>query len=122
MERTQRSRRTNDDRNPTWSLLGVDMDDFSISGGVLSFSSPPDYEARDGREQRQRVHGDGGASNGGGEVAEVAVTVTVTNDTSDDTTTPTPVRSTHCRNTTPTVTETSTRERSSWRLTTTSTA
>ena len=30
----------------TWSLSGLDADDFEISsGGVLSFSSPPDYEA-----------------------------------------------------------------------------
>ena len=30
----------------TWSLSGEDMDEFSISsGGVLEFTSPPDYEA-----------------------------------------------------------------------------
>ena len=29
----------------TWSLLGDDRGDFSISSGVLTFSTPPDYEA-----------------------------------------------------------------------------
>ena len=43
----------------TWSLSGDDADDFTISGGVLEFTSPPDFEVADGREHRQRVHGDG---------------------------------------------------------------
>ena len=29
----------------TWSLSGPDADDFTISGGVLEFTSPPDFEA-----------------------------------------------------------------------------
>ena len=29
----------------TWSLTGDDAGDFSISGGALTFNSPPDYEA-----------------------------------------------------------------------------
>ena len=28
-----------------WSLSGPDMDDFTISGGVLEFTSPPDWES-----------------------------------------------------------------------------
>ena len=37
---------TSSEAGATWSLLGEDMDDFSISSdGVLSFSSPPDFEA-----------------------------------------------------------------------------
>ena len=31
---------------PSWSLSGVDYDDFSIDGGVLSFKSPPDFETK----------------------------------------------------------------------------
>ena len=30
---------------PSWSLSGVDYDDFSIDGGVLSFKSPPNFES-----------------------------------------------------------------------------
>ena len=29
----------------TWSLSGPDADDFTISGGVLEFTSPPDFES-----------------------------------------------------------------------------
>ena len=36
---------TDPDDNPvTWSLLGADAEDFSISEGVLTFKSPPNYE------------------------------------------------------------------------------
>ena len=73
---------------PTWTLLGVDMDDFSISGGVLSFSSSPDYEAPTDENNDNVYMVTVVASNGGGEVANLAVTVTVTNDMSDDETTP----------------------------------
>ena len=77
--------------NPTWTLLGVDMDDFSISGGALSFSSPPDYEAATDANNDNVYMVIVVASNGGGQLADLAVTVTVINDTSDDeTTTPTP--------------------------------
>ncbi len=38
---------TDPDGEPiTWSLEGVDKDDFSISGGVLSLNSSPDYETK----------------------------------------------------------------------------
>ena len=73
---------------PTWTLLGVDMDDFSISGGELSFSSSPDYEAPTDENNDNVYMVTVVASNGGGEVANLAVTVTVTNDMSDDETTP----------------------------------
>ena len=37
---------TSSEADATWSLSGEDMDAFSISsGGVLEFTSPPDYEA-----------------------------------------------------------------------------
>ena len=37
---------TSSEADATWSLSGEDMDDFSISSdGVLSFMSPPDFEA-----------------------------------------------------------------------------
>ena len=29
----------------TWTLAGTDSDDFSITGGELTFNTPPDYEA-----------------------------------------------------------------------------
>ena len=73
--------------SPTWSLSGVDAGAFSISGGVLSFNSPPDYEnptdANGDRVYMVTVMANNG--NGG---ATRDVTVTVTNDTSDDPTTP----------------------------------
>ena len=38
---------TSSEAGATWSLSGEDMDAFSISsGGVLSFTSPPDFEAQ----------------------------------------------------------------------------
>ena len=30
--------------NITWSTAGVDGNDFTIDGGALKFSSPPDFE------------------------------------------------------------------------------
>ena len=65
------------------------MDDFSISGGALSFSSPPDYEAATDANGDNVYMVTVVASNGGGQVANLPVTVTVTNDTSDDVTTST---------------------------------
>ena len=77
-------------QNPTWSLLGVDAGDFSISGGALSFSSAPDYEAPTDANGDNVYMVTVVASNGGGQVADLAVTVTVVNDPSDDVTTPGP--------------------------------
>ena len=71
--------------NPSWNLSGPDSGDFDISsGGVLSFSSPPDYENpvdgnRDNVYMVTVV-----ASNGGATSATLAVTVTVTNNPADD--------------------------------------
>ena len=36
-----------------WDVTGIDADDFSISGGVLTFNNPPDYES-----PTDRPHGD----------------------------------------------------------------
>ena len=33
-----------------WDVTGVDADDFSISGGVLTFNDPPDFEKPSDRE------------------------------------------------------------------------
>ena len=71
--------------NPTWSLTGVDRGDFSISGsGVLSFRSAPDYEAPADANGDNVYMVTVVAINGGGQRADLDVTVTVTNDPSDD--------------------------------------
>ena len=66
------------DESVTWSLSGTDASAFSISSGVLSFLSPPDFESPT----------DGGANNvydlivtgtdGAGNIGTLAVSVTVT--------------------------------------------
>ena len=63
----------------TWTLLGDDMGDFSIgTDGVLMFTASPNYEAPTDADTNNKyqvtVRG-----NAGGEMGEVAVTVTVTN-------------------------------------------
>ena len=63
----------------TWTLSGNDMDDFSIgTDGVLMFAASPNYEAPTDADTNNKyqvtVRG-----NAGGEMGEVAVTVTVTN-------------------------------------------
>ena len=73
--------------SPTWALSGADADDFSISGGVLEFTSPPDYEAPTDANTDNVYMVTVMANNGNGD-AERDVYVTVTNDTSDDATTP----------------------------------
>ena len=102
----------------TWSLSGDDAGDFTISGGVLEFTSPPDWEspldANTDNDYMVTVAATDGTTTG-----TVSVTVTVTDDGRRRHQQTETVRSTPCP-TTPTVTETSTRERSSWRLTTTS--
>ena len=70
----------------TWSLSGPDMDDFEISsGGALSFSSPPDYEAPTDADTDNEYMVTVEATDGD-TTDTLAVTVTVTNDTSDDAT------------------------------------
>ena len=42
----------------TWSVTGTDGDDFTISEtGVLSFTSPPDFEEPGGLGRKQQVSG-----------------------------------------------------------------
>ena len=79
--------------SPTWALSGADADDFSISGGVLEFTSPPDYEAPTDANTDNVYMVTVMANNGNGD-AERDVYVTVTNDPSDDATTPAHVRRT----------------------------
>ena len=46
----------------TWSVIGTDMDDFSITNGVLTFKNPPDFEsptsaaAGTGTQEAQNVY------------------------------------------------------------------
>ena len=56
-----------------WSVAGTDDDDFTISNGVLTFESPPDYEAAD--SHTVTVH----ASDGTTRPATQALTITVNN-------------------------------------------
>ena len=63
-----------------WSLAGADMDDFTIEGGVLRFSSAPDYENEADGDTNNVYQVTVEAGDGGGEdPAMKAVTVTVTN-------------------------------------------
>ncbi len=56
----------------TWALAGTDRNDLTISGGVLTFNDPPDYEA----DNRYTVTVEASA---GGHTARQTVTVNVTN-------------------------------------------
>ena len=72
----------------TWSLSGEDMDEFSISsGGVLEFTSPPDYEAETDANNDNVYMVTVTAMAAGADDGSLEVAVTVTNDTSDDETT-----------------------------------
>ena len=62
----------------TWSLEGDDAGDFSISGGMLSFSSPPDYEAAADADM-DNTYMVTVKADAGGEMARQPFTVTVTN-------------------------------------------
>ena len=66
--------------SPTWSLSGTDNGAFSISGGVLSFKSPPDFESpADGTEgNRDNVYEVTVETDDNGEVVVLDVSVTVT--------------------------------------------
>jgi hypothetical protein len=73
----------------TWSLSGEDADDFSISSdGVLSFSSPPDYEAATDANTDNVYMVTVMAMAEGAEDGSLEVAVTVTDDPSDDETMP----------------------------------
>ena len=65
--------------SPTWSLSGPDRNSFTIgvTSGVLSFRSAPDYEAP-GSADGDNVYMVTVVASGGGQTAELAVTVTVT--------------------------------------------
>ena len=77
-----------------WSLLGIDMRDFTITDGILNFRSAPDFE--------RPMGGSGNDSNSymitvkaeaGGEMETVDVTVTVTNEEEPGAVTLTPMTS-----------------------------
>ena len=73
----------------TWSLSGEDMDAFSISsGGVLEFTSPPDFEAQTDANTDNVYMVTVVAMAEGAEDGSLEVAVTVTNDPSDDETMP----------------------------------
>ena len=50
-----------EEKEITWSLSGADSDDFSITGGELTFNTPPDYEAPADADDEQRISGHGGS-------------------------------------------------------------
>ncbi len=56
----------------TWSLVGVDGDNFSIDGGALTFDDPPDYEA-------QSSHSVTVQATAGGDTASISLTVHIEN-------------------------------------------
>ena len=66
----------------TWSLSGTDRGDFSITGGVLTFSQTPNFEASVDANRNNvylvTVNADDG--NGGSDTVDVTVTVTDVNE------------------------------------------
>ena len=66
-----------DAASATWSLSGDDAGDFTITGGVLAFRSAPDHESPADADG-DNVYEVTVQANAGGEMDEVAVTVTVT--------------------------------------------
>ena len=60
-----------------WSLSGDDADDFTISGGVLEFTSPPDWESPTDANT-DNVYMVTVAATDGTTTGTVSVTVTVT--------------------------------------------
>ena len=63
----------------SWRLSGDDANDFSITDGSLTFNSSPDYESPTDRGSNNVYNITVGASDTGGRLTEVDVTVTVTN-------------------------------------------
>ena len=58
-------------RGITWSVMGTDAADFTISGGVLEFKNPPDYEKPRDRIQENAIDIDGdGQTTGPGEAED----------------------------------------------------
>ena len=62
-----------------WSLAGTDMDDFSITGGVLRFKSTPNYEAPADQGEMNTYEIMVVATDSDAQTDEMDVTVTVTN-------------------------------------------
>ena len=62
-----------------WRLSGDDISDFSITGGSLTFNSPPDFEAPSDFGSNNVYDVTVGASDPGGRLTWIDVTVTVTN-------------------------------------------
>ena len=64
-----------------WSLTGDDAAEFMVTDGMLSFTTPPDYENPVGYGRGQHLHGDGGGDlSSDATVSDMLeVTVTVTN-------------------------------------------
>ena len=62
----------------TWSLAGADREDFTLKGGILSFQSPPNYEAPADADAdngyRVRVKGSAGGSLSDSLTVKVTVT------------------------------------------------
>ena len=73
-----------------WSVSGADMDDFEINGGMLTFKASPDFETPTDADTNNIYQVTVQAS-AGGEMDEVAVTVTVTNVDEDGTVTLSPM-------------------------------
>ena len=63
----------------SWRLSGDDANDFAITGGALAFNSSPDFENPADRGSNNVYNITVGASDTGGRLTEVYVTVTVTN-------------------------------------------
>ena len=66
-------------RDVSWRLSGDDANDFAITGGALTFNSSPDFENPADRGSNNVYNITVGASDTGGRLTEVDVTVTVTN-------------------------------------------
>ena len=62
----------------TWTLSGDDMDHFLVHDGILTFAAPPNFEAPADADT-DNVYQVTVAATAGGEMDEVAVSVTVTN-------------------------------------------
>ena len=67
-----------EDASISWSLAGDDSGAFIISGGVLSFNAPPDYEAPADQDTDNHYQATIEASDGDAGEATLEVTVTVT--------------------------------------------
>ena len=67
------------DATATWNVEGADADHFTITGGMLKFSSAPDYEMPRRTPDDDNTYMVTVKAEAGGEMDMQAVTVTVTN-------------------------------------------